>query len=71
VTELPKPQSISINLNKSPHALLSIIVTSYTTERLGDIFELLDSIKAQTVISQKVGVSSPQPSQPTQQTIII
>jgi glycosyltransferase involved in cell wall biosynthesis len=28
--------------------LLSIIITSYTTERLKDIFELLDSIKAQT-----------------------
>lgn len=28
--------------------LLSIVITSYTTERLGDIFELLDSIKAQT-----------------------
>lgn len=27
--------------------LLSIVVTSYTTERLTDIFELLDSIKAQ------------------------
>jgi len=28
--------------------LLSIVVTSYTTERLKDIFELLDSIKSQT-----------------------
>jgi glycosyltransferase involved in cell wall biosynthesis len=28
--------------------LLSIIITSYTTERLKDIFELLDSIKSQT-----------------------
>ena len=28
--------------------LLSIIITSYTTERVGDIYELLDSIKAQT-----------------------
>ncbi len=28
--------------------LLSIIITSYTTERLKDIYELLDSIKAQT-----------------------
>ncbi|MCL0073618.1 glycosyltransferase [Dehalococcoidia bacterium] len=28
--------------------LLSIIVTSYTTERLGDIYELLNSIKAQS-----------------------
>jgi glycosyltransferase involved in cell wall biosynthesis len=31
---------------KSPK--LSIIVTSYTTERISDIFEMLDSIKAQT-----------------------
>jgi len=31
--------------NKS---LLSIVVTSYTTERLKDIFSLLDSIKSQT-----------------------
>lgn len=28
--------------------LLSVVVTSYTTQRLGDILELLDSIKAQT-----------------------
>ncbi|MBA7661603.1 hypothetical protein ES703_69623 [subsurface metagenome] len=28
--------------------LLSVIITSYTTERLGDIYELLDSIKTQT-----------------------
>lgn len=28
--------------------LLSIVITSYTTERLEDIFELLDSIKTQT-----------------------
>jgi GT2 family glycosyltransferase len=28
--------------------LLSIVVTAYTTERLNDIFELLDSIKTQT-----------------------
>lgn len=28
--------------------MLSIVVTSYTTERLKDIFELLDSMKAQT-----------------------
>ena len=27
--------------------LLSIVITSYTTERLGDIFELLDSVKGQ------------------------
>jgi len=29
-------------------SLLSIVVTSFTTERLKDIYELLDSIKAQT-----------------------
>ena len=28
--------------------MLSIIVTAYTTERINDIFELLDSIQAQT-----------------------
>lgn len=28
--------------------LLSIIITSYTTERIGDTFELLNSVKAQT-----------------------
>ena len=28
--------------------LLSIVVTSYTTERLNDIYELLDSVKTQT-----------------------
>ena len=28
--------------------LLSVVLTSYTTERLRDVFELLDSIKAQT-----------------------
>jgi glycosyltransferase involved in cell wall biosynthesis len=50
MAELPKPQSISISLHQSPHPLLSIIITSYTTERLGDIYELLDSIKAQTLI---------------------
>ncbi|MCL0036315.1 glycosyltransferase family 2 protein [Dehalococcoidia bacterium] len=27
---------------------MSIIITSYTTERLGDIYELLNSIKAQS-----------------------
>ena len=31
---------------ETPH--VSVIITSYTTKRLGDIFELLDSIKAQT-----------------------
>jgi len=31
---------------ETPH--VSVIITSYTTQRLGDIFELLDSIKAQT-----------------------
>ncbi len=29
-------------------SLLSIIITSYTTERLKDVYELLDSVKAQT-----------------------
>jgi hypothetical protein len=52
VIEVPQP--ISISLHQSPHPLLSIIITSYTTERRGDIYELLDSIKEQTVISQKV-----------------
>ena len=33
-------------MRQSP--LLSIVVTSYTTERINDIYELLDSIKAQT-----------------------
>ena len=28
--------------------LLSIVITSYTTERLNDIYELMDSIKTQT-----------------------
>jgi glycosyltransferase involved in cell wall biosynthesis len=32
--------------------LLSVIITSYTTEKLKDIFELLDSIKAQTLLTQ-------------------
>ncbi|MDD3678609.1 MAG: hypothetical protein PHD14_05220, partial [Dehalococcoidales bacterium] len=27
---------------------LSLVITSYTTERLNDIYELLDSIKEQT-----------------------
>jgi len=34
--------------------LLSIVITSYTMERFKDICELFDSIKAQTLISQKV-----------------
>ena len=29
------------------------IITSYTTERLKDIFELLDSIKSQTLLTQQ------------------
>ena len=33
--------------------LLSIVITSYTTERLKDIFELLDSIKSQTLLTQQ------------------
>jgi glycosyltransferase involved in cell wall biosynthesis len=32
----------------SRHPLLSLIITSYTTQRLRDIFELLDSVKTQT-----------------------
>ncbi len=48
MTELSKSQSISISLHESSQSLLSIIITSYTTERLGDIYELLESIKAQT-----------------------
>ncbi len=35
-----------MSMRQSP--LLSIVVTSYTTERINDIFELLDSIRAQT-----------------------
>lgn len=30
------------------NSLLSVVVTSYTTERLNEIFALLDSIKMQT-----------------------
>ncbi|MCL0053248.1 glycosyltransferase [Dehalococcoidales bacterium] len=48
MAELSKSQSISINLHESSQPLLSIIITSYTTERLGDIYELLNSIKAQS-----------------------
>jgi len=47
VAELSKSQSISISLHESSQPLLSIIITSYTTEGLGDIYELLDSIKEQ------------------------
>jgi hypothetical protein len=32
--------------------LLSIVITSYTMKRLKDIFELMDSITAQTVLTQ-------------------
>lgn len=35
-----------MSMRQSP--LLSIVVTSYTTERINDIYELLDSIKVQT-----------------------
>lgn len=35
-------------ISKAGQPLLSIVVTSYTTDRLKDIFELLDSIKSQT-----------------------
>lgn len=42
MTNLNKSQAVSMNL------LISIIITSYTMERLKDICELFDSIKAQT-----------------------
>ncbi len=41
-------QPISISLHQSSQPLLSIIITSYTIERLNDTYELLDSIEAQT-----------------------
>jgi len=43
--------------------LLSIIITSYTMERLKDICDLLDSIKSQTILNPT------QQTQGTQQTI--
>ena len=35
-----------MTMKQSP--LLSLVITSYTEERLKDVYELLDSIKAQT-----------------------
>lgn len=42
-----KPASSNAEASSS-NPLLSIVLTSYTTERLRDIFELLDAIRAQT-----------------------
>ncbi|PIU23188.1 MAG: hypothetical protein CO103_06750 [Chloroflexi bacterium CG_4_9_14_3_um_filter_45_9] len=44
-------------------SFLSIIITSYTMERLKDICDLLDSIKSQTILNPT------QQTQGTQQTI--
>jgi len=49
-----------VNPKKS---FLSIIITSYTMERLKDICDLLDSIKSQTILNPT------QQTQGTQQTI--
>ncbi len=35
-------------MSMGQNSLLSLVITSYTTERLGDIYELLESIKNQT-----------------------
>ncbi|MDD4923406.1 MAG: glycosyltransferase family 2 protein [Dehalococcoidales bacterium] len=35
-------------MNTNGHSSLSLVITSYTTERLNDIYELLESIKKQT-----------------------
>ena len=37
-----------------PAPLLSLVITSYTTERLNDIYELLDSIKNQTYKNMEI-----------------
>ena len=42
---------------KTDQPLLSIVVTSYTMERFKDICELLDSIKSQTLLTQRQGLS--------------
>ena len=44
---MSQSQPIAMSLNQS-QVLLSIVITSYTTERFKDIYELLDSIKVRT-----------------------
>ncbi|MEM3490168.1 MAG: glycosyltransferase, partial [Nitrososphaerota archaeon] len=39
-------------MNKLKNFLLSIVVTSYTTERIKDIFDLFESIRSQTILTQ-------------------
>ena len=36
-------------MNTEPTFPLSLVITAYTTDRLGDIYELLESVKNQTL----------------------
>lgn len=47
-TRLAASPRVPVNCSIRHQALLSIVITSFTTERMNDIFELLDSIKSQT-----------------------